>query len=326
MVDLFCPKCHAQLLKEEKKYTCTSCGFSFEKKDKVWVDESCLQDKDRVFYDNLYETEHGQKWFQGLNRSSFAKRILEKVSLSYRRERFFLQNIKGKNNLVLDLACGAGRDYFKQFGEVVGIDLSFAPLRQAQERYDLVVQTGCDALPFADNTFDYVVSSDFFGHVRPEDKDKILKEILRVLKPGGKTLHIIETDSENFWLKFAHKYPDLFYKYFIEKIGGHVGLEMPSACVRRWKNNNFEIIKAKKIWGLIWPIKDYSSMFDNEYKEKSIFIRVVVGISKFLSKLKLSEVAINIILNPINSFLESLLSIDKGNGLMLMAAKQKNIK
>ena len=66
------------------------------------------------------------------------------------------------------------------------------------------------ALPFADESFDYVVSADVIGHIRHEDKDRLFAEMHRVLKKGGKAIHVIETDATSRWFKFAHRYPDLF--------------------------------------------------------------------------------------------------------------------
>lgn len=319
MINLICPECKIDLKKEADSFVCVSCPFVLKNNDGVLVDSK--EEADKEFYDKIYSDDKGAHWLQGLERN-FLKSILEVVSLSYRRERFFKKNMQGgKDSMVLDVACGAGRDYFRKFGYIVGVDLSLKPLEIAKAKYDLVVQGGVEKLPFPDNTFDYVVSSDFFGHVKNEDKDAIIKEILRVLKPGGKTLHVIETDSENFWFKIAHKNPDLFQKYFIEKIGGHIGLEMPSMAVERWKKNGFTILKAKKIWGVVWPIQDYQ-MFDNEYKDLSLSANIFVAISKILSKIKLVQVGVNIILNPLNSIIESPTPINKGQGLMLVCQKK----
>jgi SAM-dependent methyltransferase len=322
MVELFCPSCKNKLQEREGGYICNTCNFLLNNNNGVLVNGSVLESSDKDFYDKIYESEHGQKWLQGLNRASLTKRILENISLSYRRERFFKRNIKGSGNLILDLACGAGRDYFKQFGTVIGVDLSFSPLQQTKHRYDAVIQSGCDALPFADNTFDYVVSADFFGHVRAEDKDKIITEILRVLKPGGMTLNVIETDSDNVWFKIAHKNPELFQKYFIEKIGGHIGLEMPVDCVKRWQEDGFEVIKAIKIWGFIWPIEYYKDFFDNDYKNNSLLVRLAVWKSKLLSRNKAVKIVINILLNPVNYLVELFTPLNHGNGLMLICRKK----
>ena len=168
-----------------------------------------------------------------------------------------------------------------------------------------------------------MVSSDFFGHVRHEDKDKIIREILRVLKPGGLTLHVIETDSQNFWFRVARKRPDLFQKYFIEQIGGHVGLELPSQCVARWQSNGFFVKKAIKIWGLIWPVNDYITLFDNEYRKESALVNAVVAVAKAVAKFKIIKLAVNIILNPINSLVEVFLPLDNGQGLMIVCQKKR---
>ncbi len=318
---LYCPHCHERLRENEIEARCEKCLFRLKKKDGVFVNETVVVEKDKSYYDSIYTDAHGQKWVQGLNRKSILKQFLEFISLSYRRERFFKKHLQGKGMRILDVACGAGRDYFAEYGSVVGVDLSFEPLTIAKHRYACVLQSGATNLPFADGIFDYVVSSDFFGHVREQDKDAIIKEMSRVLKPGGKTIHIIETDSSNYWFRFAHRFPDLFKKYFIEQIGGHVGLELPSACVARFERAGFKVSVAEKIWGLIWPIQDYASLFNNEYKEKSVIVRMVVALSNWLSAVKLVQVGVNIFLNPLNLVVEYFTSLDHSQGLMLVAEK-----
>lgn len=319
----FCSNCKIKLLKNETGYICEKCQFVLLEKEGIFVDLRVEKEKDKQFYDHIYETDHGKRWYQGLNRSRILKRFLEYLSINYRRERFFRRHLKGKNNLILDLACGAGRDFFTNYGQVIGVDVAFEPLLQAKDRYSSVLQAGVQNLPFADSTFDYVVSSDFFGHVSCEDKDSIMQEIKRILKPNGKTIHIIETDSLNVWFRIAHAYPDLFKKYFIEQIGGHIGLELPSVCLDRWEKNGLTPIVAKKIWGLIWPVQGYTDQFDNEYIEKSRLVAVVVKIARILSRFKVAQVVTNILLNPINLFVESFFNINNGQGLMIVCQKKK---
>lgn len=321
MVPVLCPVCHTPYVSSAPVLRCASCNNCLEQTNGVWVNHQVAEEKDKAFYDTLYHGDLGDKWVQGLNRSSLFKRFLEHVSLSYRRERFFKKHITGEGNAILDIACGVGRNYLRQYGTVVGVDLSYEALLVAKQHYDLTVQTGAGQLPFADNTFDYVLSSDFFGHVRNEDKDAILREIYRVLKPGGKTIHIIENDSTNLWFRIAHRYPDLFQKYFIEKIGGHVGLELSSACVRRFEAHQFSVVASKKIWGSIWPIQDYASMFGNEYADRVPALRPIVSISRMLGKNKLIRSVVNILLNPVNSAVEIVTRLDHGQGLMLVAKK-----
>ncbi|MFH1506869.1 MAG: class I SAM-dependent methyltransferase, partial [Candidatus Omnitrophota bacterium] len=55
-------------------------------------------------------------------------------------------------------------------------------------------------LDFPDNYFDKAISSDFFEHLSAEDNVQVLKEIKRVVKPGG--LIVLKTPNLTY-LKFS---------------------------------------------------------------------------------------------------------------------------
>lgn len=105
-----------------------------------------------------------------------------------------------KGQKVLDLAGGTG-DFTAKFsrlvgqsGEVVLADINDSMLQVEREKLrnlgvvDNVnyVQANAEALPFPDNTFDCVIIS--FGLRNVTDKDKALRSMYRVLKPGGRLL------------------------------------------------------------------------------------------------------------------------------------------
>ncbi len=321
MISPACPNCKRILDPFKQGYKCSVCNYYLENVGGILVSSDVMKESQKIYYDSLYETEHGKKWFQGLNRSNILKRIVERVGLGYRRERFFKSKIKGKDNIILDLACGAGRDYLSNFGTVVGVDLAIEPLKIGKSRYQMVVQSGVKQLPFSDDYFDYVISSDFFGHVESDDKDLIQKEIYRVLKSAGKTIHVIETDSENPWFKIAHRSPELFKKYFIDKIGGHIGLEMPSESLKRWEKNGFHIESVEKIWSLIWPVEYYGGLFGEEYLEKSNSLRIFISFTKLISKSKILRVLTDIVLTPVNYLVELVTPLNYGNGIMIVCKK-----
>ncbi|MFT6039118.1 MAG: ubiquinone/menaquinone biosynthesis C-methylase UbiE, partial [Candidatus Azotimanducaceae bacterium] len=100
---------------------------------------------------------------------------------------------------VLDLGCGEGRHtitgYMLHDIESVGVDLSHRDLSITRTRFAdfevadnpdkslvLAVANGA-ALPFEDNSFDKVICSEVLEHI-PNFR-AVLKEIARVLKPGG---------------------------------------------------------------------------------------------------------------------------------------------
>lgn len=107
----------------------------------------------------------------------------------------------GENNIkegdtVLDIGCGAGVDllYASRLvgatGHVYGIDCTEAMLAAAAEmieRYRLYNITtnfvSTDNIPYSDAMFDVVISNGVFNLFI--DKEKLLGEIFRVLKPGG---------------------------------------------------------------------------------------------------------------------------------------------
>ena len=54
-----------------------------------------------------------------------------------------------------------------------------------------LVQGFSTEMPFADDTFDHVVSTLFFHHLKRDDKRITIEEIIRVLRPGG-SVHIAD--------------------------------------------------------------------------------------------------------------------------------------
>ena len=103
---------------------------------------------------------------------------------------------------VLDVACGTGEPAISlaallaDTGEVVGVDLSPAPLKIAEER---AAQRGlanarfeqADAhhLPFTDNSFDCITSR--LGIMFFSDLPRALAEMRRVLRPAGRAVLLV---------------------------------------------------------------------------------------------------------------------------------------
>lgn len=100
---------------------------------------------------------------------------------------------------VLDLGCGGGLDlyFYSQSvgneGKVYGVDISEDMVNRAKDnmhktaRENIEIRIGeSDNLPFREAFFDVVASNGIYN-LSP-DKEAVMREVLRVLKPGGRTV------------------------------------------------------------------------------------------------------------------------------------------
>ncbi len=128
------------------------------------------------------------------------------LSWTLREETFKRQLIAQANiapgHRVLDLGCGTATLtlLIKQLhpqAEVVGLDgdakaLAMAQNKIAQAGVEMaLVQSLSYQMDFPDASFDRVLSSLVFHHLTSANKYRTLKEIFRVLKPGG-ALHVAD--------------------------------------------------------------------------------------------------------------------------------------
>src|SRR6266478_5361801 len=119
---------------------------------------------------------------------------LDRFDMRFARTMWVYDNVRA-GSTVLDLGCGAGMlALLKRKGvTLTGVDVSpECVLASRRNGYDLALTAKLSHLPFDDGSFDYVVSLDVLGHVGFEEKDAVLEEVKRVLKPDGLTMHGIE--------------------------------------------------------------------------------------------------------------------------------------
>jgi SAM-dependent methyltransferase len=87
---------------------------------------------------------------------------------------------------ALDIGCGSGgnSDVLRRLGwQVAALDYSEEATAAARRRGLAVVRGDARTLPFADQEFDLVMSTDSWEHV--EEDDRVAAEAHRVLRPGG---------------------------------------------------------------------------------------------------------------------------------------------
>lgn len=99
----------------------------------------------------------------------------------------YLNNRNGLRGTLLDLGCGKAEksNMFAGLGyTVTGIDVTKEYLDAARAAYPHIsfVEHDISTLPFPDNSFDVVYSSSVLQYL---DYPEVIKEVYRVLRPGG---------------------------------------------------------------------------------------------------------------------------------------------
>lgn len=103
---------------------------------------------------------------------------------------------------VLEIGCGTGTlvVMLKRLHPdvtVTGLDpdpKALARARRKAQRAGVSIQLDqgfADAMPYVDASFDRVLSSFMFHHLPKKEKEPALREVQRVLKPGGE-LHLVD--------------------------------------------------------------------------------------------------------------------------------------
>lgn len=103
---------------------------------------------------------------------------------------------------VLDIGCGTGTfvatiKRLHPAVEVVGLDpdlkaLARAKAKAARAGVSVHFDEGfADKLPYANASFDRIFSSLMFHHITGEDRPNTVREVRRVLKPGG-SFHLVD--------------------------------------------------------------------------------------------------------------------------------------
>ena len=125
---------------------------------------------------NIAKSEASLWWYRGMQLILF--RMLDRLAPALRVER------------ALEAGCGTG--YFSKLLQqryewpMYPVDLGWEGLEHARRlRVARPAQADVCAMPFAEGTFDVVLSLDVIVHFARGEEDRPMRELARVLKPGG---------------------------------------------------------------------------------------------------------------------------------------------
>jgi SAM-dependent methyltransferase len=204
---LRCPTCRARFEATTERLTCET-GHAFP----------IVRGIPRFVADAAYTSSFSYEWqrFSRTQLDSFTGRTDTRDRLQASLN-FPLEQLRGKR--VLDAGCGMGRfaEIIQRYGgEYMGLDYSFA-IDAAQSNVGHLpgvhfVQGNIFELPFADDTFDLIISLGVLHHT-PNPR-MAFAALPRVLKRGGR-LSITVYDAGNkvyvmnsrFWRRFTTRLP-----------------------------------------------------------------------------------------------------------------------
>ncbi|PSF39013.1 methyltransferase type 11 [Aphanothece hegewaldii CCALA 016] len=164
------------------------------------------------------------------------------------------------NETVLDVACGTGefeRLLLSQHSnlQIIGVDISENMLAIAQDKCSSFPQVSfqlasAKALPFADNSFDVIVSASSFHYF--DEPLVVLAEMRRVLKPEGKVI-ILDWCKDFLFCQIL----DIFLKFFDD---AHEQCYTEQELHNFLKKANFVIYRSTKVrFGLVWGLMAVTS-------------------------------------------------------------------
>jgi len=201
-----------------------------------------------------------------------------------RRADFFTEQARIKeSDHVLEIGCGTGlftrKVYSRTKANITAIDISEELLEEARKLLPEATFKIDDAmnLSFSDNSFDVVFGSSVLHHLEME---KSLREILRVLKPGGRMV-FAEPNMIN---------PQILVQKNVPFIKKWLGDSPDESAIIRWKFSSLmSKIGFKKVY--IFPYD-----FLHPFTPKA-FIPLVNGVGKIIEKLPvLREIAGSVII------------------------------
>lgn len=209
---------------ETYQFTCPSCGRVYACSD--------------GYYDFLTPEEH----------TELAPNVHGNISTNHydHDAMMFVHELRG--GLVLD--CGAGLR-LTSYPHVVNLEI--VPYRTT----DVLALN--ERLPFADGTFDGVLSLAVLEHVR--NPFASAREICRVLKPGGRILAVVPL------LAPVHAYPDHFYNMTAE---GLANLFSPEIEILSQKVPD----SGLPIWALTWMLRSWAEGLPPAVRDSFLSLRV----------------------------------------------------
>jgi len=158
-----------------------------------------------------------------------------------------------------DIGCGSSK-ILAALPHAVGVDMRFDKLSFMRKTNRLLVQGNGMRLPFPDEAFECVISSQVLEHI-PDEDGKFIDELTRILKPGG-ILVLGTPDYGNWEWRVMERLYDLAAPgaYAEEHVTHYTYISLKEALIRR----GYEILEHAYILRgeLIFKARKTNRWFD----------------------------------------------------------------
>jgi SAM-dependent methyltransferase len=202
---------------------------------------------------------------------------------------------------ILDCGCGTGNNLrmLRAHGRATGIDLTFSGLAYARRQGErLIARASALTLPFSADTFDLVSSFDVIYAFDDNQAAQALKEMHRVLRPGG---HLVLNVAALPILRGNHSI-----------LGGEVQRYTRSSLRRHLENAGFTVVRLTYTNASILPIvagvrfAQRLSQGQHEVSDVEMTVPIAPINLTLAALLALESVALRVINMPLGSSLLTL--------------------
>lgn len=134
-------------------------------------------------------------------------------------------------------------------GKAIGLDISSEIASRAKNRFPGLsfLATTIKHLPFRTASFDVIVSNSTLDHLVVDDVPPALRELARVLKPGG-TLVLTLDNKHNAWHVLSHWMRRAFGWFYTDRC-----YSVPQA-IRLLQNAGFQVPAATAVFHVPFPV------------------------------------------------------------------------
>lgn len=176
------------------------------------------------------------------NRISKVYDVMDKPMEMMTPETWRKEILEGATGTTLEVGVGTGKNlkYYPEGVDMTGIDFSEKMLEKAKRKASYMknspklIKMDVQSLEFDDNIFDYIFTTYVFCSV--PDPVEGLKEIKRVLKPGGKLIMLEHVRSKNFLLGFIM---DILNPLVVRMIGANINRNTVDSVAKAGFRNSY---------------------------------------------------------------------------------------